>query len=164
MSNQTFIDVGPYWDVLQRHRRSFYFTLLAGLTITALALVAIPKQYTSSVLLEVWHADIQQNLIGAEPETGPANTHLDSRLEALSEETLTHDHLAELIAKHGLYLRDGKPDGERAWRNGQRGIDYHPGNGIAVEDPKSLAETASAGRGRGFVSIPRPDQSAGGGK
>ena len=35
---------------------------------------------------------------------------LESRLEALSEETVTHGHLAELISKHGLYLRDGKPE------------------------------------------------------
>ncbi len=109
MSNQTFINVGPYWDVIHRHRASFYSTLVLGLVITALAIVAIPKEYTSSVVLEVWHADIQQNLIGAEPETGPATNHLESRLEALSEETITHDHLAELISKHGLYLRDGKP-------------------------------------------------------
>jgi len=109
MSNQTFINLGPYRDVIHRHRASFYSTLVAGMAITALALVVIPKEYTSQVVLEVWHADIQQNLIGAEPENGPATTHLDQRLEALSEETITHEHLQQLIAKHGLYLRDGKP-------------------------------------------------------
>src|SRR5208283_1031150 len=110
MSNQTFISVGPYWDIIHRHRVSFYSTLAAGLVLTALALVWVPKEYTSSVLLEIWHADIQSNLIGAEPQTAPANTHLESRLEPLSEETITHGHLAELISKHGLYLRDGKPE------------------------------------------------------
>ena len=115
MSNQTFISVGPYWDVIHRHRTSFYFTLVAGLVLTALALVWVPKEYTSSVMLEVWHTDIQSNLIGAEPQNAPANTHLESRLEALSEETVTHGHLVELISKHGLYLRDGKPEAGRDW-------------------------------------------------
>ena len=110
MSNQTFISIGPYWDVIHRHRTSFYFTLVAGLVLTALALVWVPKEYASSVMLGVWHTDIQSNLIGAEPQNAPANTHLESRLEALSEETVTHGHLVELISKHGLYLRDGKPE------------------------------------------------------
>ena len=110
MSNQTFINLGPYSDIIHRHRRSFYSTLVAGLAITAAALIIIPKQYTSSVMMEVWHADVQQNLIGAEPEAAPANSHLESRLEALSEETITHQHLADLIAKHGLYLSNGKPE------------------------------------------------------
>ena len=57
MSNQTFISIGPYRDVVHRHRVSFYSTLVTGLALTALALVWIPKKYTSSVLLEVWHAD-----------------------------------------------------------------------------------------------------------
>ena len=61
MSNQTFISIGPYRDVIHRHRASFYSTLVAGLALTALALVLIPKKYTSSVLLEVWHADVQSN-------------------------------------------------------------------------------------------------------
>ena len=42
--------------------------VVAGLALTVVALVTIPKEYTSSVLLEVWHADIQANLIGAEPQ------------------------------------------------------------------------------------------------
>jgi uncharacterized protein involved in exopolysaccharide biosynthesis len=110
MSNQTFINIGPYSDIVHRHRRSFYSTLAAGLAITAAALIIIPKGYTSSVMMEVWHADVQQNLIGAEPEAAPASSHLESRLEALSEETITHKHLVDLIEKHGLYLRDGKPE------------------------------------------------------
>jgi len=109
MSNQTFIDVGPYWDVLHRHRTSFYSTLVVGLIITASTIMMIPKEYISTVVMEVWHADIQQSLIGAEPETGPATTHLESRLEALSEETITREHLADLISRHQLYLRDSKP-------------------------------------------------------
>src|SRR6202050_5295737 len=108
MSNQTFITVGPYWDIIHRHRTSFYSTLIAGLALTAAALVLVPKQYTSGVMLEVWHADIQSNSVGADPQQAPANTHLESRLEALSEETITPQHLADLISKHGLYLRDGR--------------------------------------------------------
>ena len=48
-SSQTFISVGPYWDIVHRHRTSFYWTLLLGLICTALALVGVPKQYTSGV-------------------------------------------------------------------------------------------------------------------
>ena len=59
MSNQTFISVGPYWDVIHRHRTSFFSTIAAGLVLTMLALVLVPKEYTSSVLLEVWHSDVQ---------------------------------------------------------------------------------------------------------
>ena len=47
MSNQTFINLGPYWDVIHRHRGSFFSTLATGMTITALALVVIPKEYTA---------------------------------------------------------------------------------------------------------------------
>ena len=108
MSNQTFISIGPYRDVVHRHRVSFYSTLVTGLALTALALVWIPKKYTSSVLLEVWHADVQSNSVGAERQNASDDTHLESRLEALSEETITHAHLAELIANHGLYLSNGK--------------------------------------------------------
>ena len=49
MSNQTFITVGPYWDVIHRHRAGFYSTLMAGFALTALLLVLVPKEYTSSV-------------------------------------------------------------------------------------------------------------------
>ena len=90
---------------------SFYSTLVAGLAITAVALVMIPKEYTSSVMLEVWHADIQQNLIGAEPETAPRRSVIWNRVWRLSAKKPSRSsHLAELIAKHGLYLRDGKPE------------------------------------------------------
>ena len=109
MSNQTFISVGPYWDIIHRHWRSFFWTIVAGLILTGLALVLIPKQYTSAVMLEVWHSDVQASLIGAEPQNNANVSHIESRLEALSEETIARDHLRELIAKHGLYLRDGKP-------------------------------------------------------
>ena len=34
MSNQTFISVGPYWDIIYRHRRSFFITIVAGLVLT----------------------------------------------------------------------------------------------------------------------------------
>ncbi|MGC1189514.1 MAG: hypothetical protein WA861_02945, partial [Candidatus Binatus sp.] len=63
MSNQTFISVGPYWDIIHRHWRSFFWTIVAGLILTGLALVLIPKQYTSAVMLEVWHSDVQASLI-----------------------------------------------------------------------------------------------------
>jgi hypothetical protein len=46
MSNQTFISVGPYWDVIHRHRTTFFLTLAAGVMLTVLALVLIPKEYT----------------------------------------------------------------------------------------------------------------------
>src|ERR1700722_14155537 len=108
MSNQTFISVGPYWDIVHRHRSSFVAIVLAGLALTLLALVTIPKQYTSSVLLEVWHADIQANLIGAEPQNNASTPHIETRLEALSQQTIARDHLEELISKNGLYVRDGK--------------------------------------------------------
>ena len=62
MSNQTFLNIGPYWDIVHRHRASFYSTIAAGFVLTALAVVSVPREYTSSVLLEVWHADIQSNL------------------------------------------------------------------------------------------------------
>ena len=42
--------------------RASIATIVAGLVLTVLALVLIPKQYTSSVLLEVWHSDIQPAL------------------------------------------------------------------------------------------------------
>ena len=108
MSNQTFISVGPYWDIIHRHRTSFLAVVVAGTALTMLALVTIPKEYTSSVLLEVWHSDIQANLIGAEPQNNSATPHIESRLEALSQETIARGHLEDLIARNGLYLRDGK--------------------------------------------------------
>ncbi len=120
MSNQTFISVGPYWDVIHRHRTIFFSTLVAGLMLTVLALVLIPKEYTSSMLLEVWHADIQPSLIGAEPQNGPSITHIESRLEALSEETIARRHLEDLISKHGLYVRDGKREPGAVGRDGRR--------------------------------------------
>ena len=110
MSDQTFISVGPYWDVLHRHRRSFYLTIVAGLALTAVTMVLIPKEYTSSELLEVWHAEVQSKPVGAEQQTAPDDAYLDSRLEALSEETITHAQLGQLISKHGLYFRDGHPE------------------------------------------------------
>ncbi|HTC87391.1 MAG TPA: hypothetical protein VK686_03775, partial [Bryobacteraceae bacterium] len=110
MSNQTFITLGPYWDVVHRHRRSFFAVVVAGLAATAVALVLIPKEYTSSVLLEVWHSDVQPALIGAEPQNNLSSPHVETRLEALSQETLARSHLQDLISKHGLYLRDGKPE------------------------------------------------------
>ena len=109
MSNQTFISVGPYWDIIYRHRRSFFITIVVGLILTGLSLFLIPKQYTSSVMLEVWHSDVQPSLIGAEPQNNANVSHIESRLEALSEETIARGHLQELIAKHDLYLRNGKP-------------------------------------------------------
>ena len=108
MSNQTFISVGPYWDIVHRHRSSFVAIVVAGLALTMVALVTIPKEYTSSVLLEVWHADIQANLIGAEPQTNASIPHIETRLEALSQQTIARGHLEELISKNGLYVRDGK--------------------------------------------------------
>ena len=108
MSNQTFISIGPYRDVIHRHRTSFYSTIVVGLVLTVLAMVLIPKQYTSSMLLEVWHSDVQPALIGAEPQNSSPLNHIESRLEALSEETIARGHLEQLILKHGLYLRDGK--------------------------------------------------------
>ena len=33
MSNQTFISVGPYWDIIHRHWRSFFWTIVAGLIL-----------------------------------------------------------------------------------------------------------------------------------
>ena len=100
MSNQTFITVGPYWDIVNRHWRSFFSTIVAGLALTVLALVLVPKEYTSSVLLEVWHSDVQPTLIGAEPQSSAPTNHIESRLEALSEETIARGHLQELIARH----------------------------------------------------------------
>ena len=102
MSNQTFISVGPYWDIVYRHRGVFFAIMVAGLALTVLALVTIPKEYTSSVLLEVWHADIQADLIGAEPQNDSSTPHIETRLEALSQETIARDHLEELISKNGL--------------------------------------------------------------
>src|ERR1700722_18487678 len=107
MSNQTFISVGPYWDIIHRHRTSFVAVIAAGLALTMVALVTIPKEYTSSMLLEVWHSDIQANLIGAEPQNKDSNPHIETRLEALSQETVARGHLQELISKYGLYVRDG---------------------------------------------------------
>ena len=57
MSNQTFISVGPYWDIVYRHRGVFFAIIAVGLVITALTVFLIPKQYTSSVLLEVWQSE-----------------------------------------------------------------------------------------------------------
>ena len=108
MSNQTFISVGPYWDIIHRHRSSFVAVIAAGLALTMVALVTIPKEYTSSMMLEVWHSDIQANLIGAEPQNKDSNPHIETRLEALSQETVARGHLQELISQYGLYVRDGK--------------------------------------------------------
>src|ERR1019366_1547907 len=72
-------------------------------------MVLIAKQYTSSVLLAVWHSDVQPNLIGAEAQNNSSTPHIETRLEALSEETIARGHLEELISKHGLFLLHGKP-------------------------------------------------------
>src|SRR5208337_2718990 len=78
MSNQSFISVGPYWDIIHRHRAAFLSTVVVGLALTALAVILIPKQYTSSVLLEVWHADIQPALVGAEATSvSSTSTHIE---------------------------------------------------------------------------------------
>jgi len=108
MSNQTFISIGPYWDIVHRHRASFFWTVAAGLVCTALALVVTPKQYTSSVLLAIANADVESSLTHSEAQPSPNDVHVESRIEALSEATVTHSALHELIAKHGLYVKNGK--------------------------------------------------------
>jgi len=148
LSNQTFITIGPYWDIIHRHWVIFFSTVAAGLALTVLAVVLVPKEYTSSVLLEVWHADIQANLIGAEPQNTTDNTHLESRLEALSEETIRPGHLAELISKHGLYLLGGKPEpgamGEMAGE-------------ISITIPDSVLQSANGTPNRWTRSLPPDD-------
>src|ERR1700722_14419094 len=109
-SSQTFISIAPYWDIIHRHRASFYWTLLLGLICTALALTVVPKQYTSSVLLEISRADVESSMThsDASTQTTATDLHLESRIETLSEETVTPADLKNLIAKHGLYVRKGK--------------------------------------------------------
>src|SRR5258707_1021153 len=94
MSNQTFISVGPYWDIVHRHWTSFFSTIVAGLTLTVLALFLVPKEYTSSVLLEVWHSDVQQTLIGA--DTKELERHNAETIKLISSEVdETRDKLAD---------------------------------------------------------------------
>ena len=95
MTNQTFISIGPYWDIIHRHRTSFFSAIAVGLVLTLLAVVVIPKAYTSAVLLEVWQADVAPTLIGAEPQSSSSSPHIESRLEALSQETIARGHLED---------------------------------------------------------------------
>ena len=87
--------------------------------LTVLALVLIPKEYTSSMLLGVWHADIQSDLIGAESQNGPRSLTWNRVWRRSVEETIARRHLEELISKHGLYVRDGKPRAGCRWTNGR---------------------------------------------
>src|SRR5271167_4444652 len=136
MSNQTFISVGPYWDIVHRHRSSFFATIAAGLAITLLTVVLIAKEYTSAVLLQVGHVDIQPTLIGAEPQNSPAS-HIETHLEALSQETIARGHLQDLILKHGLYFQDGKP---------QPGAAGKMAGAISITIPDSVLQSKTPNR------------------
>ena len=122
MSNQTFISVGPYWDIIHRHRTSFYAIIVAGLALTLLLLVLIPKEYTSSILLGVWHADVQPSLIGAESETKSGQSHIESRLEALSQETVARGHLRESDCETRTLSPQRQAGARRGRRNGRGDI------------------------------------------
>src|SRR6202167_1748477 len=137
MTNQTFISIGPYWDIIHRHRTSFFSAIAVGLVLTLLAVVVIPKAYTSAVLLEVWQADVAPTLFGAEPQSSSSSPHIESRLEALSQETIARGHLEELISKHGLYVRGGQP---------QPGAAGQMAAAISISIPETILQSKTVNR------------------
>jgi capsular exopolysaccharide synthesis family protein len=107
MNNQTFINLAPYWDIIHRHRVSFFCTLVAGCLITALAMVLLPKKYTSKVLLEIRNPEA--NTARSDQQSATADREMEWRLESLSQETVTATHLKKLIERYNLYPQNGKP-------------------------------------------------------
>ncbi len=137
MSNQTVISIAPYWDVVHRHRTSFWLTMVVGLLITAVAVIWVPKQYTSTVVLEVRQPDIQANLITSSQSSPNPSLSLEARLDSLSQETVTGDHLKQLIAKYGLYRHHGVL---------MPGAVHQMANAISITIPDSLLQTITPTR------------------
>ena len=74
MSNQTFISVGPYWDIIHRHRTSFLFDSGGGFGAHDVGAGYDPQGIhfiDAAGSLACRHS---ANLIGAEPQNGAFDT------------------------------------------------------------------------------------------
>ncbi|HVN64928.1 MAG TPA: hypothetical protein VMT58_09845, partial [Candidatus Binataceae bacterium] len=138
MSNRNILSIAPYWDIIHRHRMSSFCTMVAGLAATALALVLIPRQYTSTVLLEIQPAMIKSSASSSDAPTVAANDQrLEFRLESLSHELLTSGNLQGLIKKFDLYHDNGitAPDAEGRM-----------GGAISITIPDTLVQASTQAR------------------
>ena len=83
MSDQTFISLGPYWDVLHRHRRSFYLTIVAGASASPRSRCFDPQGI--HFIRDCWKSGMPRfspNPVGAQKANRRTTiAYLDSRLE-----------------------------------------------------------------------------------
>jgi succinoglycan biosynthesis transport protein ExoP len=113
MNGATF-SFEPYLDVIWRHRIAAFCALIVGTSLTLLALVRLPRTYTSSTLLVLSPSQVP---VQYAPPTGQGND-FKSRAQHLQQETLSVSSLQPLVRRYGLYARASRlePLGARAGR------------------------------------------------
>jgi succinoglycan biosynthesis transport protein ExoP len=99
MSNASVVSLDQYVDIVYRHRRAALCALIAGLVLSAIAAVILPRTYTSSTILALNPPQVSSQYFSS----SAAGLDFKSRVQTLQHEILNPAHLGPVIEDLNLY-------------------------------------------------------------
>jgi protein tyrosine kinase modulator len=99
MNNGNALNLGQYFDIVYRHRVAALWSLIAGLLLTAVALVTLPRTYTSSTILGLSPSQVPVQYF---PASSPGPD-FKTRVQQLEHELFNPSHLGPVIERMNLY-------------------------------------------------------------
>jgi len=99
MSNANVVSLDQYFDIVYRHRTAALCALVAGLILSVLAAVILPRTYSSSTILALNPPQVSSQYFSS----SAAGLDFKSRVQNLQHEILNPAHLGPLIESLDLY-------------------------------------------------------------
>jgi len=100
MEGLQVVSLGPYVDVLYRHRIGAICAFVVGLGVTAFALMVLPSVFVSSTVVLIEPQTIEASNLPTAPPADAA-----TRVSALTDQALRRARLQEIIHQLKLYPR-----------------------------------------------------------